>query len=80
MVKSLSFENSSIMILFPFGERAVEVLKRVIENRKKGYVFINPRSRTSYKSTQTSFNKGIMGNRGKKIVPTRGKLKLSDTN
>ena len=46
-------------ILFPLGVRSVEVLKRVIGNRKEGYVFINPRSGTRYKSIQTSFNKGV---------------------
>ncbi|MFC1528800.1 tyrosine-type recombinase/integrase [Candidatus Latescibacterota bacterium] len=46
-------------ILFPLGECSVEVLKRVIVNRKEGYVFINPRSGTRYKSIQASFNKGV---------------------
>jgi len=47
------------MILFPLGERAVEVLKRVIGNRKEGYVFINPRSRKRYKSIKNSFYNGV---------------------
>ncbi len=46
-------------ILFPLGEQAVEVLIRVIGNRKEGYVFVNPRSGTRYRSIQTSFNKGV---------------------
>ena len=46
-------------ILFPLGERAVEVLKRAIRKRDEGYVFINPRSGSRYSSIQTSFNKAV---------------------
>jgi integrase len=46
-------------ILFPLGERAVEVLKQAIGKRDEGYVFINPRSGSRYSSIQTSFNKAV---------------------
>lgn len=44
---------------FPLGELAVEVLKRVIENRKEGYVFLNPKTNTRYYSTHKVFNKAV---------------------
>ena len=46
-------------IRFTLGERAVEVLHRVIKKRNEGYIFINPRSGTRYNSIQTSFNKAV---------------------
>lgn len=46
-------------ILFPLGERAVEVLMRAIGERDEGYVFINPQSGTKYNSIQSSFNKAV---------------------
>ncbi len=43
-------------VLFPLGERAVEVLKRVAGKRKDGYVFINPSTETRFVSIKASFN------------------------
>ena len=38
---------------------AVDLLKRVINSRKKGYVFINPRTQTRYYSIHNSFNRAV---------------------
>jgi len=44
---------------FPLGELAVEVLKRVIGDRKEGYIFLNPLTKTRYYSTHKVFNKAV---------------------
>lgn len=41
---------------FPIGEYAVEVLKKVIGKRKKGFVFLNPKTQTRYVSIHKCFN------------------------
>ncbi|MFC1557059.1 tyrosine-type recombinase/integrase [candidate division KSB1 bacterium] len=40
---------------------AVEVPKRVIGKRKKGYVFVNPRTGTRYVTIHKSFDKAVRG-------------------
>ncbi|MFA6472631.1 MAG: site-specific integrase, partial [Candidatus Latescibacterota bacterium] len=42
---------------FPLGSAAVEVLKRVIGNRKSGYVFINPITNTRYSWVNQTFHR-----------------------
>jgi len=44
---------------YPVGPNAVEVLKRAIGNRKKGYVFINPQTGTRYNSVSQSFRRAV---------------------
>ena len=45
--------------LFPLGSAAVDVLKRVIGDRKKGYVFLNPETGTRYVSIHKTFDRAV---------------------
>jgi len=45
--------------IFPLGDRATAVLKRVIGRRKKGYVFVNPRTGTRYVSIHKRFDRVV---------------------
>ncbi len=58
--------------LFPIGPPAVSVLKRVIKNRKKGHVFINPVSGLRYTTITKTFDRsvrklGLKANDGSKL-------------
>jgi integrase len=44
---------------FPIGKHAVRVLKRVIDQRTFGYVFLNPRRGTRYTTIHKSFDKSV---------------------
>ena len=45
--------------IFPISPAAVEVIKRNICNRKKGFVFINPETGTRVHTIQKSFNSAV---------------------
>ena len=45
--------------MFPLGPAAIEVAKRAIGERREGYVFINPLTRTRYVSIHKSFNRAV---------------------
>ena len=45
--------------VFPIGKSATELLKRVIGKRKKGFVFLNPKTQTRYVSIHKCFNKVV---------------------
>ena len=55
---------------FPIGSLAVDVLKRAIQRKTHGFVFVNPRSKTRYYSIHRTFNRAV-----RKIG-----LKVGDTN
>lgn len=44
---------------FPLGTLAVEVIRRAMGKRKKGYVFINPRTKTRYSCVHKSFDRAV---------------------
>ena len=44
---------------FPLGCQAVGLLRRVINNRKEGYVFISPKSGTRWVSIHKPYNKAV---------------------
>ena len=44
---------------FPAGSNAVDVLKRAIGEREEGYVFVNPRTGTRYRSVSHSFRRVV---------------------
>jgi len=44
---------------FSLGSHAVKVLRKVIGDRTEGYVFINPRTGTRYKSIHKTFNRAV---------------------
>ena len=45
--------------IFPLGPTAVDLLKRVIGNRKEGYVFINPQTLNRYVSINKTFDRAV---------------------
>ena len=45
--------------VFPLGTLASEVVKRVIAKRNTGYVFINPRTGTHYKTVSSSYKRAV---------------------
>ena len=61
--------------LFPLGTAAVEVLKRVIGKRHKGYVFINSKTKTRYVSIQKPFSKAV---RKQGLTVNNTKLRFHD--
>lgn len=47
------------LVLFPPGQSAVTVLKRVIGTRKRGYVFINPKTKTRYTTITKTYDRSV---------------------
>ena len=45
--------------VFPLGDRAMALLKRVIGRRKRGYVFVNPKTGTRYVSIHKQFDRVV---------------------
>ncbi|MFA6470923.1 MAG: tyrosine-type recombinase/integrase [Candidatus Latescibacterota bacterium] len=45
--------------VFPLGESAVNLLKRLISKRKEGFVFINPKTGTRYLSILHTFDRAV---------------------
>ena len=45
--------------LFPLGPTAIEVAKRAIGKRKEEYVFINPVTKTRYKSIHKTYDRAV---------------------
>ena len=45
--------------IYPLGTFAVNALKRVIKERKEGYVFINPQTNSRYYSIHNTFNRAV---------------------
>jgi len=45
--------------LFPLGPTAIEVAKRAIDKRKEEYVFINPVTKTRYKSIHKTYDRAV---------------------
>ena len=45
--------------LFPLGPASVDLLKRVIGDRKEGFVFINPETKTRYVSIHKTFDRAV---------------------
>ncbi len=45
--------------IFPLGPAAVEVIRRSIGKREKGYIFVNPKTKTRYNWIHKGFNSAV---------------------
>ncbi len=45
--------------IFPLSEHATRIAKQSIGKRKEGYVFLNPKTKTRYKSINHSFDRAV---------------------
>ncbi len=61
--------------LFPLCLPAVQLLKRIIANRKTGYVFLNPKTKTRYITIHKSFDQAV---RKLKLTVNSTKLRFQD--